>query len=377
MDPRIIVRQQIVELQRRMKRVAAAIGTGQPAIDARLLQRVRLRFAQRLLTQDQSLERARQRTLDSSSDPAECWDLFRPVRDECQALLSEALAVLQGALARTARLDDGFCDAVDRLIAELGEYAQRTWNRFTILDIGELYSDVADVIRVRFPCAGIWDLPVAAHECGHFLGMQMWQRDPTGASHDVFQEFLFAQNAAPNTRLGRQLHEHFADAFATFAVGPAYACTALLLRFDLSRADRDDDSHPSPADRAYAILRTLEWMDQPPGRPFAGLIQMLRQVWPPPNPQACVAIDTYLDDWLHPMLDSNFPLVRYGTWPRAMALARELSAPEQPPTGVSLRDLMNAAWLARLEAPDSLPAIEQASERWCAAPIVSRGGAYG
>jgi hypothetical protein len=367
-DPRSILREQIEELQRRLSRIEKAItapAAGTAGVEERLLERVRVRFERRLLDQGETLGYARQMVLDQV-DLAECWDVFRPARDACQPLLAESLAVLEGALARSARLDDGFCDGADGLIAEISKQAEKDWSRFTILNEGELYTNVADVIRIRFPSAGVWDLPIAAHECGHFVSTQVWERDATGAAHDTFQEFLVAKQAGPGSRLWYHLNEHFADVFATFAVGPAYGLTALLLRFDASRPDSEDDRHPSPAKRAYLILQTLTWMDrQSIERPYAGLIRIMRELWPPPDLPTCVRIDGYLDDWLCPMLKRNFPLVRYRTWPQASVLAGKLGKGLEAGDASSLRDVLNAAWLARVEKPDERAAIEQAAAAWC------------
>ena len=366
MDPRSILREQIEELQGRVNRVNQAIcapEVGRPGIEPRVLDRVRLRFRQRLLDQDNSLDIARHMVLDPECHLADCQVVFRRACQGCELLFAEALAVLEGALARSARLDDGFCDAADRLIAEISKQAQRDWNRFTILYEGELFSNLAEMIRIRFPSAGVWDLPIAAHECGHFISTQTWERDRAGDFRHAFQEFLDANKAEPESPPSYHLHEYFADVFAAFAVGPAYALTALLLRFDASRPYEETDTHPNPAKRAYLILRTLKWMDRKSLFPhFEGIIDMLSKRWPP-DQETRAHGDHFLDHWLGPMIERNFPLARYETWTKAQVLAQKLGRGRDTKTEseYSLRDVLNAAWLARIRTPGSRAAIESAA----------------
>lgn len=373
MDSRSILKEQIEELQGRLDRINKVITSptaGSAGIEERLLDRVRLRFEKRILDQDKALDYARQCVLDPTFDLAECWDLFRSAQRTCQPLMEESLAVLEGALARSARLDDGICNVADRLIAEIGKLAENDWNRFTIPSEGELYTNIADVIRVRFPSAGIWDLPVVAHEYGHFVSKRLSEEDPTGAIRHPFQDYLVAKNAAPDSRIWHHLNEFFADAFAAYAVGPAYALTALLLRFDAS--DEDGDTHPSPAKRAYLILKTLKWMDQRSLlAPFSGLIDILTKLWPPPpDSNTCFTIDDYLDDWLDPMLEKNLPFARYRTEALPHSLASKLRQQAKAEDGHSLRDVLNAAWLARIDTPESKKTIEQTAAGWCMGPSV-------
>jgi hypothetical protein len=377
MDPRSILREQIEELQGRVNRVNQAICApepGRPGIEPRLLDRVRLRFRQRLLDQDKTLDKARQMVLDPEFRLADCEDIFRQACKDCQPLFVEALAVLEGALARSARLDDGFCDAADRLIAEISKQAQRDWNRFTILNEGELFSNLAEMIRIRFPSAGVWDLPIAAHECGHFISTQAWERNRAGIFRHAFQDFLDANKDEPESPPLYHLHEYFADVFAAFAVGPAYALSALLLRFDASRPYEETDTHPNPAKRAYLILSTLKWMDRKSIFPhFGGIIDMLSKLWPP-DQETRAHGDRYLDHWLGPMIERNFPLVRYETWTKAQVLAQRLGRGGDTKTEseYSLRDVLNAAWLARIWTPGSRAAIENAAAALC---IVEPGSA--
>ncbi len=366
MHSRWVLQEQIDQLQRRLKRVKDALTAPQPgrtAIEDRLLQRVRLQFEARILETSDALAEARRMAADPACELVEAWDVFRPARTQCEPLLAESLAVLEGALARSARLDDGLCDAVDQLVGEISRYALRNWTTFTILYEGELYSTLADVIRIRFPSAGIWDLPIAAHECGHFISRKVWERDSADSSRDAFQDFLIVNQAVPGSRLWRHLNEYFADVFATFAMGPAYPLSTLLLRFDPSKPDAEQETHPSPAKRAHVIIETLEWMDRKSvERPFAGLIEELRSQWKPPDSQACVQLDDYLDQ-LHPVVDRNFRLARYQTWTQASFLAGRL-AEDSPAPGSSVRDMLNAAWLARLRAPEQRDRIAAAVLAW-------------
>jgi hypothetical protein len=99
---------------------------------------------------------------------------------------------------------------------------------------------------------------------------------------------------------------------------------------------------------------------------FRGIIDMLSRLWPP-DEETRAHGDRYLDYLLDPMIEHNFPLVRYGTWTKAEVLAQRLArrGGTKTESEYSLRDVLNAAWLARLRTPGSRAAIESVAAALC------------
>ena len=142
---------------------------------------------------------------------------------------------------------------------------------------------------MRFPLNGIWDIPIAAHEFGHFAAYRLNVPDEDGTPSPVFRDFVegylrqYEVSSEARSQVWRSyLNEYFADIFATYVLGPSYACTALLLRFEPANAQRESSAtHPSFAKRARAIIETLQRMDMErdsEGK-FSSIIDVINQRW--------------------------------------------------------------------------------------------------
>jgi hypothetical protein len=83
------------------------------------------------------------------------------------------------------------------------------------------------------------------------------------------------------------LEEYIADAFAAYAMGPAYAYAAILMRFDPFLACFDQYEYPSYAKRTFVILKILEKMQVEPSKndptankgPYNDVISELTKEW--------------------------------------------------------------------------------------------------
>jgi hypothetical protein len=307
-----------------------------------------------------------------------CWRAFEGHRGRVDHLLRESLAFVEGAVVRSLRIDDDFCTVADGLIAELDNAAGLRWSRFTLLADGESFSDLAEIIHVRFPAGRIWDLPVAAHEFGHFASGRLTARDAGGAGSYVPFEDLRAEGRVRAEQEGRDwtpaddshLHEYYADAFAAFAIGPAYACTCLRLRFNPAAASASDhERHPPDAQRADLILAVLRLMAKQAKQEaggvtgsYEGLLSRTHQFWeesvadasggaPPGGGGHVPALARRLYD----ALDRRKEL-RFARWGQAQAMSAGLGGGRRPAELVtphsSLIDVMNAAWLKRLGMPE-------------------------
>jgi hypothetical protein len=310
-----------------------------------------------------------------------CWNTFGIVRKDCRDTLAECLTLTQGALARDAGLDQALCKVADFLLDGLDhlgpEYMK--WGRFTILAEEEFFGSMAAVIRLRYPDLSIWNLPVVAHEFGHFVAWRLEEPDE-GKFKDYVQQFQDVlppvsqtQNVDGHTRRAQEdrrrlfLHEYYADSFATYALGPAYAYTCLLLRFDPKAAYTDGQEHPSYQKRAHAILQTLEEMNKVEGSEgrYTGIIKNFRLCWEKsveearPPEQPATDRDLYrlekLVETLHHRLGTKIYRVRYCGWSQAARISGRLADQQQahfPQPGDKLRDVLNGAWRYRTNPPD-------------------------
>lgn len=297
----------------------------------------------------------------------ECWYTFQDTRQKCEPLFRECLALMQGSLVRRSGLDNGLCKIADALLYDLSSRINISWGRFTILAGEEFITDMAEIIRVRFPEVSIWNLPVAAHEFGHFVGPEL-EREISGKHYHPFQDFL-AEVGGQDSQAVAFLHEHFADFFATYALGPSYACTCILLRFDPWTAYQDKRAHPSDAKRVHWILEVLNKMDEAEGgvqRSYQGVIGYLRKSWQqslevmgqpvPFEERLGKGTIKQLDEWLRELyfrLGDRVSGVWYRAedWLRAKRLSKQLleDTPPELKDEHTLADVLNAAWWSRIQ----------------------------
>jgi hypothetical protein len=297
------------------------------------------------------------------------WETFRRHADDCDRVLKEYLAFVEGALVRTARLDAGICDVADALLRQLVAQTGVDWTRFTILADSEFFAPMTDIIRLRYPHFSVWTLPVVAHEFGHFVASRLTHRLRGTKPLDVLRRELREQLARdlpaavrdPATRKAlAHLDEFFADAFAVYALGPAYACACVLLRFDPERAFVETDEHPSDDSRAYLLFRLLHELS-PHYRKLAGA---LRATWQDgltaagrgESPAASAWLDrtaAKITDVLSAQLTEA--AVQTEDWARASEIARTIATDEwdEDIPEVLLRDVLNGSWIARINEEES------------------------
>jgi hypothetical protein len=161
-------------------------------------------------------------------------------------------------------------------------------------------------------------------------------------------------------------NEHLADVFAVWAVGPAYPFVCVYLRFDPSEADRDWPFHPSMLKRIHVILRVLKTLDDDDGsdhRRIRDVAEELGREWTAVLVGAKAGTSRLphdlgnqldvLTDVLTELLTTRLGrLPRYDGWERAKQLQSNwgMDASVLAPD-LQLWDVVNAAWLCRLEMP--------------------------
>lgn len=373
MDPRLILLDRIQALRQELDRAKGAVEGIYPKLGKRVRSGFSGRFEDlqdRLINLQQGITGAPSHVL------SQRWKSLQEMRrDECEPLFKECLALVQGSLVRGGGLDAGLCEIADALLYDLSYRTFITWGRFTILDLGESFGQMVEVIRVRFPEASIWSLPVAAHEFGHFVAPRLEVTDQTGKTRRPVQDLLDRERN--DERRWHHLQELFADLFATYVLGPAYACTCILLRWDPWTAYDDGDRHPSDAKRVGWILKVLEEMNENTegGEPtYWSIVEELRDAWKrslrlagqPESLGGYLDMERkgggkqaiqQLDKWfveLYRAVGENNRLMdaryRERDWLRAQRMSTQLLE-ETPLVGreeCTLADVLNAAWWCRI-----------------------------
>lgn len=354
------------------------------SLDQGLLGRIGVAFENLIHEERQKLEQLREQ-VEQDIDLQICWDTLSERTRTSAGIFQECLAFVQGALVRAAKLDGGLCELADALLDGLCDRTDVPWQRFTILADGEFHGEMVDIIRVRFPELDIWSLPVTAHEFGHFIAHRI--SDPAQGDFRYPVRELVDSEARRGPRDGDYAHEYFADLYATYALGPAFACACILLRFNPRTAYDDGAVHPSAAKRVYVMLRVLDKMNEMArtrrSAPYDEVLDDLRGVWarslegtgrPAKLEPAEIAELDLLSGKIFALLDRKLSTVRYGGWDVAMDWIehwedelrgrKPLSIPRSISSG-TLRDALNAAWFCRLHHSEEMSRIGQVATELC------------
>jgi len=337
----------------------------------------------------------------------EAWSSYMRIYDESQDIFRECLELVGGLAFRGMKLDEqiwrvAICQIADELIRSCAlQSIAVPWNSLTVPAPEEaLKQTLARIIRLRFPEWTIWTLPFTAHEYGHVVAHEredLHRLVREEAGRVVAQGAVGGDVAARALRADYHAHEFFADAFATYTMGPAYACAAIRLRFDPLTAYEDGAEHPGYAKRAAIVFGILRRMDEEAGMPapYSDVRTMLEKDWG--DMLACanpsIAAPNLADlDVLANTFWGGFKKVLRSTaqYPargeeEGWAVAQQweqvwrqrLQTPPLPeldlkPTS-KLRDVLNAAWLCRLDGgASSVTLIADAAHHQCGRIIEQR-----
>jgi hypothetical protein len=178
----------------------------------------------------------------------------------------------QAAHSRGNDVDADLCEITDLLFEEIARTGcPRSAGSTSTFATDDSSDPHADIIRIRYPLSAVWDIPIAVHEFGHFISRRIQQKRADGSTFLPFEVQKAAvleqkqaerpdaaQPAAANAQSPAQraidwpiyMDELFADILATYAIGPAFAFSAVMLRFDpLTSTVHEDGKHPPYADR--------------------------------------------------------------------------------------------------------------------------------
>lgn len=365
-------------LEARVRRLVRDVAQARDALDQflpELRRRVEIRLGTAIARYRREIDELRQLLADPEEDQARLWGDLHTLEVEIDELVDECLVLLHGSALRQPRgdgtpgLDDGYCALADAVIDEL---VTRTpmgcWSSFTVLGRAERFSLTTQAITVRYPGASLWDLPVVAHELGHFVGPLLVERE--GRELELPLQTLAEKYDSGDPRSWSWLQELFADVFAAYMIGPAYGFTCVALGFDPLLAHISGETHPRGGVRVGAIADTLrllqgtgiDWAAKEVERLWAGLVGTSEA--PPAEGNG-----DRMDEWVPELTDllrTSLPVSGYDGFAEAQrlspGLADEGTGQPAPETSTTLADVLNAAWLARLNAP-TLEAVDQIEQR--------------
>jgi hypothetical protein len=372
---------------------------GTKQIEPVLHERLSVRFAQLVAAQQQAIQRLEDQIQRRQGPLEPSWKQFQKISRASTTLLSEILAFLGGLLIRHSELDQRTCLVADGLCDYLATTSQTYQGFLTIPATEDSFTGLTNIIRIHFPDFSVWGLPVVAHEFGHYVVSE--RRDKIFP--DLFVEILQAESQGLGTLKNNEsiLQEQFADLFAVYTTGPAYACTCILLEFDPRQAHASRSGHPSDAERSHFILQALRMMQQGDRiKPYSWIINRLHVAWLASMGAAgCLEsltqeqkqrLDGRLEKMYEVIDDPGRQLAgahyEIRSWNRATSLSNALLRLSRDVTSlddrvindilrnplgghedrVFLPDVLNAAWICRLQneslSPDD---ISQGALRMC------------
>lgn len=360
------------------------------------------------------------------------WVRYAKIQRDSQSLMRECFGIIGTLAIRNNDLDERMLYVADELIRDcLVLSTGDTYYYLLVHGMEDTFSKTrARIIRLRFPEWTIWDLPLAAHELGHVVLAETEDQESLQDDDDLKvltrflgnqRDSLVGQDAELNQRHqsgsegtieAEQLAESrvrvfLADAFATYTMGPAYACSAIMLRLNPSISARRE--RPSDAQRAHVVLSMLRWMNEAASlpRPYTDVIERLEDDWsrtldrvnPDSRPSQSERMhlgqlaESFGGDVSHRFLrraalypyqpGQNDGWGRAQEWSAAWLTQLENNEPRlgRPanPAG-KLRDVLNAAWLSRLQVQGDVRTkvrayglLADAGQDLCQAIIAAKG----
>jgi hypothetical protein len=295
------------------------------------------------------------------------WNKLHGCSSACKELFEECLGFLGGAMLRDVNKKDDICEIADALLRDIGTKTKIPWGGATVLANTHFYTETTGLVRLPFPDYGIWTLPIAVHELGHFIG----PRISDGVAAFPFQTRLdniekkYAQKEISEEQKDQEsshLRELFSDLFAVHVLGPAYACACIVLSFDPQDEIVFEDglTHPSHAKRVYFMLAVLQQISKKNGNLYEEMMTILRELWErvPKNTQREKCLDQksipplkFQLQQLYPIVSQYISSARYKGWSRAAGLSKEFPLERKPAEVLqkddAIADVLNAVWIWR------------------------------
>ena len=302
------------------------------------------------------------------------WEVLGPQREDAARLRKEVFALVQGVLFNESALDGRLVEVARHLLAGLSRRSNLEDVVVpTVSPESESLNRTLELVRLRIPSQAVWELPICVHEFGHHvtraLGAARSERSvkPPIELYIEDEAAFEAQLSNSTLEVARsRLHELFADAYATYAVGPAYPIACITCRIPADRVTRATASHPSWLRRVYLMAATLDAMSDTTGleRYRMAADRSVRPLWRQLTGGALPeeGMGQYLTEMARRIVTD---LLRrhaanellYAGGDQVMSITSMLAQSQDSaalPSGTAVTHVLNAAWVWRLEHGDDM-----------------------
>jgi hypothetical protein len=197
------------------------------------------------------------------------------LRDMAEPVFAEYVDFLGGLTVRDTGLDDRICEMTDVLLTR--RFKSVTRRTLPLPARRAALGHALDtVVLLGFPEWSVWGVPLVGHE----VGLAYAHAEEDGYLADLITRYTGPAEAGGPTRA--YVVQLLADVFATYTLGLAYGCAALLLRLGPRYNEEPGRDVPRDIDRARVIMMTL--LHQGPNSPVAGgsfsdTVGILEGIW--------------------------------------------------------------------------------------------------
>ena len=352
--------------------------------------------------------------LDNGMDPDMAWKRYRTLRDRAQRACRDCFELVGGFALREKLLESDDADRLlDRRVTAVTEaIALVCRNAYDDLQgmlampapTDAVSRTMARIVRARFPDWTVWTLPAAAYEYAHAVLSEIppiQDAIATECRHRVRGEGLTERSLKGKRRaeqLQAQLVMLYADAFAARVMGPAYASAMIVLRLDPLRSETN--ATPSDRDRAATILEVIHRaypasaggaVGAQTDAPWRFVRAKVTPLWADlctntgttaskkaaNGDTADARAEGFVKRNWRALRDGIMPAALYPysafeseCWQCAIALAdhwkKQLKdEPSEEPEIRGFRDILNAAWICRVEHPDRAETLTRWTREAC------------
>jgi hypothetical protein len=293
--------------------------------------------------------------------------------EEMKLLREEILDLFGGVNLRKEELDQKICEQVEALLHDYARLTGVNWSSRVILGKNPLFSSISHLIHIGFPDLDIWNLPLMAHEFGHITAfgtpdiLKLIEKEAAkmDQGHPGALEWSTDDKRRYRTRRLDHLHEIFADVFAIYVQGPAFAYNTFLLHLNPSQAYQPRGRYPTHGERAAVLLKIFQNMDAADKvghfGPYDSDIKRLKGWWDSAVEKTGNQLDnihrfermatTLFAERVYIYLEQYFRLgARYPAddWKEAKEIAAILLENKPDLSGINRRNLLSIAWASRI-----------------------------
>jgi hypothetical protein len=354
------------------------------------------------------------------------WVTFHQIKNEVQRVFTQCLDYIGGIAVRKWGLEEQICKMAETLVEDHLKQGAN-WGSVAIMGEDRLPDSVAhitQIIRLPFPEWDLWSLPFTAYEFGRWIVDEKWVEglaellkdepkriqqliqvtnveelietgvlDKSDILDGEIQDLEVDINELRRSRLDgvdisetlkkkleqleASLKEFFADAFATYFLGPAYGYARVCLRLNPMTAS---DPRSLEAQRMGIVLGVLKKMndsakmDRLGSGPYEPEIRLLKELWEKtikmthPDFNAKFEYGKPYNAWaevLYTTLDGTYSKDGFSlqTWKAAVDLGQRFIENNESTEATSLPIILNAAWYGRVRKPNEFPSIERKARK--------------